>query len=228
MPYVEQSSYENTPLALNESLEMNVESSFCPMYVYDAIRAHNGNVGAKGRQEDAQEFLGFLLDGIHEELQTQTAQSEKWTSAKPIRRKTKMTASSSKHLENHSDSETFITRLFGFVMKSTVRTTGCEDSASIDTFTSLHLDMAVTPIFIQDITIHSLNDALQKLTTPEVLEGYTKSPGTTKQWSFEHLPVVLLIHLKRFIFQDGDTIKSHKHITYPAVLHIPTPNSGSY
>lgn len=42
--------------------------AFSCEYVYDAIRSETKIDSLRGRQEDAQEFLGFLLDGLHEEL----------------------------------------------------------------------------------------------------------------------------------------------------------------
>ena len=39
-----------------------------PEYVYDALRGLKRFDSMKGRQEDAEEFLGFLLDGLHEEF----------------------------------------------------------------------------------------------------------------------------------------------------------------
>lgn len=39
-----------------------------PEGVYDAIRKYTKIDSLKGRQEDAEEFLGFLLDGLHEAL----------------------------------------------------------------------------------------------------------------------------------------------------------------
>jgi ubiquitin C-terminal hydrolase len=42
--------------------------AFSPEYVYDALRGLKRFDSMKGRQEDAEEFLGFLLDGLHEEF----------------------------------------------------------------------------------------------------------------------------------------------------------------
>jgi len=43
---------------------------FLPEYVYYALRGLKRFNSMKGRQEDAEEFLCFLLDGLHEEFLT--------------------------------------------------------------------------------------------------------------------------------------------------------------
>jgi ubiquitin C-terminal hydrolase len=56
-----------------------------------------------------------------------------------------------------------------------------------------------------------------------VLEGFnTKSKhAATKQTLFEKLPPVLIVHLKRFIYDSvGGTLKSHKHISYKSILEF--------
>jgi len=42
--------------------------SFFPEYVYEALRKYSSSNSLKGRQEDAEEYLGFLLNGIHDEF----------------------------------------------------------------------------------------------------------------------------------------------------------------
>lgn len=45
-----------------------VDAPVGPEYIYDALKADQKLNSQKGRQEDAQEFLGVLLDGLHEEM----------------------------------------------------------------------------------------------------------------------------------------------------------------
>lgn len=41
---------------------------FVPEYVYNALRGQKKFDTLRGRQEDSEEFLCFLLDGLHEEM----------------------------------------------------------------------------------------------------------------------------------------------------------------
>jgi hypothetical protein len=41
---------------------------FVPEYVYNALRNQKKFDTLRGRQEDSEEFLCFLLDGLHEEM----------------------------------------------------------------------------------------------------------------------------------------------------------------
>jgi hypothetical protein len=54
---------------MTDFLAINSEA-FSPDYIYDIIRHKYQKIlqSQKGRQEDAEEFLGYLLDGLHEEL----------------------------------------------------------------------------------------------------------------------------------------------------------------
>ena len=49
-------------------------------FIYDSIRKRSKLETLKGTQEDAQEFLGFMLDGVHQELLQNTIENEhdKW------------------------------------------------------------------------------------------------------------------------------------------------------
>src|SRR5690349_5536282 len=52
-----------------KSDELNPEAvPFAPVYIYDALRRRNKFDSLRGRQEDAEEFLSALLDGLHEEF----------------------------------------------------------------------------------------------------------------------------------------------------------------
>ncbi|KAL2917521.1 hypothetical protein HK105_202802 [Polyrhizophydium stewartii] len=52
----------------NQAPSKQGKQPFVPEYVYDALRRLKRVNSIKGRQEDAQEFLGFLIDELHEEL----------------------------------------------------------------------------------------------------------------------------------------------------------------
>ena len=47
---------------------MFCDPPFFAEYVYDALLAEQRFLSVKGQQEDAEEFLCFLLDGLHEEF----------------------------------------------------------------------------------------------------------------------------------------------------------------
>lgn len=71
--------------------------------------------------------------------------------------------------------------------------------------------------------VKTIDDALLKLTAREVLEGFnTKGKHeATKQLMFDALPRILIIHLKRFVYESvAGTQKSHKHISYPSNLQF--------
>ncbi|KAI8909773.1 ubiquitin carboxyl-terminal hydrolase 10 [Gorgonomyces haynaldii] len=183
--------------------------SFAPEYVYEAIRKKQPDT-VKGRQEDAQEFLGFLLDGLHEELigksSVPKSQEDEWMQ---VGKKNKTVTA--RILDT---GESFITQIFGGRIRSVVRASGQKDSVTHEPFLSLQLDIA-------DKQVKDIQDALVKMTEPEVLEGFTTNGRSeaTKQALFEMLPPMLIIHIKRFIYDSvGGTLKSHKHISYPHEL----------
>ena len=73
--------------------------------------------------------------------------------------------------------------------------------------------------------IHDVQDALLHLTKSEPLEGFTTSKGlvveATKQVLLQNVPPILILHLKRFLFDSGMIGKIQKHITYPLILNLP-------
>ena len=114
-------------------------TSFSPNYVYEAIRKKKIVDAVRGRQEDAQEFLGFLLDGIHEELclnhPQQTTQNDDWVQ---VGKKNKSVIA-----RRTESTETSISRLFGGRFRSIVRVPGSKDSVTVEPFFTLQLDITV-------------------------------------------------------------------------------------
>lgn len=224
--------------------------SFVPEYVYDALRNYKNIDTIKGRQEDAEEFLGFLLDGLHEEFldimseeagvvvnangddhssvpvsvsvsaspsptasptratpHNQQQQQDNWIEVGP-KKKTTITRST-------ISSDSPITKLFGGRMRSVIRSQGQKDSVTLEPFMTLQLDISFDDVYDLPTSFHHL-------TLPESLDSYmSSSKGThvkaTKQNLLEHVPPVLILQLKRFVYnaKSGQTEKLFKFIPYP-------------
>ncbi|KAK7206728.1 hypothetical protein BZA70DRAFT_112781 [Myxozyma melibiosi] len=71
-------SEENSAATPPPQSQMQFGEPFIPEFVYDALRANTlfANM-RRGHQEDAEEFLGFLLDGLHEEFMAVAQQLQK-------------------------------------------------------------------------------------------------------------------------------------------------------
>ncbi|KAJ3299167.1 hypothetical protein HK104_009849 [Borealophlyctis nickersoniae] len=215
----------------DQKLEMPINDEFSPDYVYDALRKLHKISTIKGRQEDAEEFLGFLIQGLHEELVVLRKQVTNGSSANALKteedgawlevgKKNKTAVSRTTEIEDSP-----IARLFNGRMRSVVRCPGSKDSVTTEPFQALQLDIAPE-------NVHTIEDALMNLTRPEVLEGF-QSPlrgkgQATKQNYLDSLPPVLILHLKRFVYdRDSDTItKVHKHVGYSTTLKIHPGEEG--
>ncbi|KAF8923356.1 hypothetical protein BGZ58_003043 [Dissophora ornata] len=206
---------------------------FVPEYVYDALRGLKSFNYMRGRQEDCQEFLGFLLDGLHEEFfaamkekplgsdvdgapdhdDSESGVSEdEWMEVTGPKNKASYTRST--HF-----AETPISCIFSGQLRSILRIPAQKDSVTLEPFQSMQLDL--TPD-----NVYTIEDALRNSTIPEVLDGFTSSEKggvtveATKKIFIEHVPPVLVLHLKRFIYKDGGTQKLHKEVGYKATLNL--------
>ncbi|CAO3674020.1 unnamed protein product [Umbelopsis ramanniana] len=202
---------------------------FAPEYVYDALRGRKRFDSMKGRQEDAEEFLCFLLDGLHEEMiavqtkdipKTETIKESEeistvndmdgWMEVGPKNRTS--TVRTMEVLESP------ISKIFGGKIRSILRCTGSKDSVTLEPFQSLPLD--ITPDHVR-----SVEDALENMTVPEIMHDYISTKGivtdATKQIFLETLPPVLVLHVKRFVYDNiGGVQKLQKHIRYDLELTI--------
>lgn len=116
--------------------------------------------------------------------------------------------------------DTPITQIFGGKLRSELRIPGMKNSVTLEPYQPLQLDIGSSHI-------NNIIDALKGLTRPETLHGDFNSPrgpgySTTKQVTIESLPQVLILHLKRFQYDNaGGTQKVWKKIGYPLELEIP-------
>ncbi|GKT91224.1 LOW QUALITY PROTEIN: ubiquitin thiolesterase [Colletotrichum tofieldiae] len=199
----------------SEQLEQYGES-FIPEFVYKAIQPLPAFASMRrGHQQDAQEFLGLILNAIDEEC-AQVMSAGGVTNGSAETRPTSSAASvvesndgadgwfevgsRQRAVETRSSgasSTTPITRLFSGQYRSELRRPGVKDSVTTEPFQSLQLDIGAP-------YIHNVVDAIKGLTT-----------------LIETLPPILILHLKRFKFDTEGTTKIGKKVGYPLDLQLP-------
>jgi ubiquitin carboxyl-terminal hydrolase 10 len=179
----------------------------------------------RGSQEDAEEFLGFLLAGLHDDCalvikkgnaQSASSKTEESNSADgewlevTAKQKTSVTQSS-----GTVEVETPITKIFGGKLRSEYRKAGQKPSVTFEPYQPLQLD-------IGEPHINNISDALKNLTRLETLDSAASGArASTKQVHIETLPPVLILHLKRFHYDEKGPQKIWKKIGYPLELEIP-------
>ncbi|KAF8337564.1 uncharacterized protein EI90DRAFT_2665317 [Cantharellus anzutake] len=242
------SSGKSTPMIAEQLRQLSwQQDSFIPQALYSALSENKRFDSMKGGlQEDAEEFLGFFLDTLHEELLTaltrlQATSSIGWATStashvpasmnerevhRPVSpvndddndgwmevgKRNKVTQTRTTKAQ-----ESAITRIFGGKLRSVLRVPGLgKDSVTLEPYQPLQLD-------IQSDDVQNIEDALRHLTKAETVQ-VTSRGGTvhaTKQVFIESLPPVLVIHLKRFIYDGSDVQKSNKVLIYQTLLEIP-------
>uniref|UniRef100_A0A8C0SP39 Ubiquitin carboxyl-terminal hydrolase n=2 Tax=Canis lupus familiaris TaxID=9615 RepID=A0A8C0SP39_CANLF len=216
-------------------------AAFEPTYIYRLLTVIKSSLSEKGRQEDAEEYLGFILNGLHEEMLslkkllspnnekltisngpkshsvTEDDQEEpgegsedEWEQVGP-RNKTSVTRQA-------EFVQTPITGIFGGHIRSVVYQQSSKESATLQPFFTLQLD-------IQSDRIRTVQDALESLVARESVQGYTtktkQEVEISRRVTLEKLPPVLVLHLKRFVYEKtGGCQKLIKNIEYPVDLEI--------
>uniref|UniRef100_F6S7P0 Ubiquitin carboxyl-terminal hydrolase 10 n=1 Tax=Monodelphis domestica TaxID=13616 RepID=F6S7P0_MONDO len=215
-------------------------AAFEPTYIYRLLTVIKSGLSEKGRQEDAEEYPEFILNGLHEEMLNlkkllipnnenfsvsngPDAQSvhedeqghgegseDKWEQVGP-RNKTSVTRQA-------DFIKTPITGIFGGHLRSVVYQESSKESATLQPFFTLQLD-------IQSDKIHTVRDALESLVARESVQGYTiktnQEVEISRRVTLEKLPPLLVLHLKRFVYEKtGRCQKLIKNIEYPVDLEI--------
>ncbi|XP_055984551.1 ubiquitin carboxyl-terminal hydrolase 10-like [Sorex fumeus] len=221
--------------------EIHPGIAFEPTYIYHLFTVIKANPSKMGRQEDAEECLDFILNGLHEEMlalkKLLSPDSEKlilsngpkglsvnqerpevpdegsddeWEQVGPRNKR------SVKWLMDFV--QTPITSIFGGHIRSVVYQQSFKDSATLQLFFTLQLD-------IQSDKIHTVQDALESLVAREYSQGYStktkQEVEISRRVTLEKLPPVLVLHLKRFVYKKtGECQKILKNIYYPIYLEI--------
>ncbi|KAF4010596.1 hypothetical protein G4228_002100 [Cervus hanglu yarkandensis] len=216
-------------------------AAFEPTYIYRLLTVIKSSLSEKGRQEDAEEYLGFILNGLHEEMlnlkkllspnnekltisngpkshsvnedeqeEPGEGSEDEWEQVGP-RNKTSVTRQA-------DFVQTPITGIFGGHIRSVVYQQSSKESATLQPFFTLQLD-------IQSDKIRTVQDALESLVARESVQGYTtktkQEVEVSRRVTLEKLPPVLVLHLKRFVYEKtGGCQKLVKSIEYPVDLEI--------
>ncbi|XP_057849062.1 ubiquitin carboxyl-terminal hydrolase 24 isoform X2 [Cryptomeria japonica] len=166
------------------------------------------------RQEDAQEFLLFVMDRMHGELlqldgsnssMITVSGDDDWETVGPKNR--------SAVTRTQSFMDSALSGIFGGQLRSVVKSRGNRASATIQPFMLLHLD-----IFPE--AVRTVEDALRLFASPESVEGYRASTGkegivsASKSVKLQTLSKVLILHLMRFSYGSKGTSKLHKPVRF--------------
>ncbi|KAF8604640.1 UCH-domain-containing protein [Ceratobasidium sp. AG-I] len=225
------------------------EDPFIPELLYEALRQNKRfDSMQRGHQEDAEEFLGFLLDTLHEELLTMlsrvqanpTPAGAAWdndANGKPtqVENTREVQRPVSPGQEDESGwlevgkknkaavtrttraTESAITKIFGGKLRSVLQTPGSKDSVTLEPYQPLQLD-------IQSESVRTVEDALKHITLVETVSVFSETRGgiidAKKHVTLETLPPLLILHLKRLVYDAKGIQKNSKVIEYTTSLDI--------
>lgn len=218
-------------------------SPFEPSYVYKMLANMGGDMFTEGRQQDAEEMLSLVLNGLHDEMVEALKLAGGDSSPTPdnsVNGSVNGETITSDHEELSEDDDEWqvmgprkrscvtrtahitpspISGIFWGQLRSVLHQAGGVTTANLQPFTTLPLD-------IQSPKVESVRDALEHLVSREDIPDYTCSKTNQevtvcKQVLLETLPTVLILQLKRFIYdKDGGLQKVTKKVNFPIDLEI--------
>ncbi|KAF8343375.1 hypothetical protein F5887DRAFT_918597 [Amanita rubescens] len=208
--------------------------SFIPTYVYDALKEKKRFDNMRGgQQEDAEEFLGFMLGTLEEELVVlrEEVTGRRHTPQAPAEpTEEKEEAAPPEELgwqEVGKRNQTVVTRAIQLkhYIEGKFRTTlrvpyAKKDSVIVEDWRSVRLD-------IQRDQTPTVQDALSYISLPQPVQvTHPGRPGTTleaqQQVHIDALPPILVLHMKRFCYDTnvGGVVKVGKQVRFGPELDI--------
>mmetsp|Transcript_3505 Transcript_3505/g.13400 ORF Transcript_3505/g.13400 Transcript_3505/m.13400 type:complete len:600 (-) Transcript_3505:45-1844(-) len=165
-----------------------------------------------GEQNDAQEFFFTVLELLHKELlpvlSSDSSEQDDSFQVEDDGWEEVGKGNKSSVVQEVSFTPSSISLLFSGTMRSMVRKRNQKASLTLQPFYCIHLpiDHALT-----------IKDCFKALTSKEALYS-----GISQQITFEDLPPVLILHLKRFSYnpRTGEATKIGRHVSFDENLYI--------
>ncbi|KAF7271049.1 ubiquitin specific protease 10 [Rhynchophorus ferrugineus] len=209
----------------DQGMLVNTDIPFEPSWIYKMLNGIQTDL-IEGRQEDAEEFLGCLLNNLNDEMleliklvendeddieyehNVIGGDEESW--------QTMGAKNKGSILRRMLFKRTPITDIFGGSLKSRIHRTGDHSTENTQPFLTLQLNIE---------KVKTVREALEALTSKYQLEGLTSSKTNQEveawqQVMLDELPVVLVLHLKCFDFKLDGCTKIIKALEFPIDLKI--------
>uniref|UniRef100_A0A182XYZ4 Ubiquitin carboxyl-terminal hydrolase 36 n=1 Tax=Anopheles stephensi TaxID=30069 RepID=A0A182XYZ4_ANOST len=175
-------------------------TAFRPYLVYSKLRLVCKHL-VPGRQEDAHEFLRYLVEAMEKSYLNRSKNS--------------------KELDQYSKETTPLNQILGGYLRSEVKCLSCQHvSTTFQHFEDLLLDIRKANSIDEALELYFARERLEEMGYK--CEACKRRVAATKQFSLERAPFVLCIQLKRFSMLSG---KINKHVELRSKLDL-TPYSS--
>lgn len=215
----------------DETPDIQLDSPFEPVVIHKILNLLRSDIfQVEGRQEDAEEFLGCVLNRLNDEMlelmklskneseingedtsngEIHMDDQDDWKVIRGNRNKGTVTRTTDFGRSPMSD-------IFGGKLRSRVHREGDHPTDNIQPFFTLQLDIEKAA---------SVKEALDLLVGKDQLEGVTCSKtkqeiAAWQQVTLEELPIVLILHLKCFDYKMDGCTKILKTLDFPIELKI--------
>ncbi|KAI9105652.1 hypothetical protein DFS34DRAFT_21539 [Phlyctochytrium arcticum] len=179
------------------------------------------------QQQDSQEFLRFMLDGLHEDLNKVSVRPKYSYNEDDVDKLSDVDKARFSWNRYHTGNKSVIFDLFGGQLESTVTCLSCKHrSVTFDTYWDLSLPIPKSASSTSRLrSSHdescSINDCLLEYVKEEYLDDAYKCEGcNTRQQASKSLrlyrcPEILVLHLKRFSYSEYSRDKIETDVDFP-------------